>query len=108
MSPAFDRAALYDFGPQRSYPDACSEVAFLLGGIGTGNVSVGARGQLRDWEIFGTAGKGNFIPNTFFAIRTHAPGTEPQARVLESRLRPPFSKARGFVDHEVAGLPRFD
>jgi non-lysosomal glucosylceramidase len=108
MTSPFDRTELDDFGPQRSYSDDCGEIAFLLGGIGTGNVSVGARGQLRDWEIFGTAGKGNFIPNTFFAIRTESAGTGAQAKVLESRLHPPFSKARGFVDHEVAGLPRFD
>lgn len=104
----FDHDLLHAAGPQRTFDDSCSEVAFLLGGIGTGNVSVGARGQLKDWEIFGTAGKGNFIPNTFFAIWTRRPGAEPQAKVLESRLHPPFAKARGFVDHEVAGLPRFD
>ncbi len=92
---------------QRQYTGDCDQVAFLLGGIGTGNISVGARGQLKDWEIFDTPGKGNFNPNTFFAIRVAAQGTTAQARVLESRLTPPFSKARGFVDHEVAGLPRF-
>jgi non-lysosomal glucosylceramidase len=108
MTSPYDQAQLYDVGPQRSYDDGCAEVAFLLGGIGTGNVSVGARGQLRDWEIFGSPGKGNFIPNTFFAIWTRTTGEEPQAKVLESRLHPPFAKARGFVDHEVAGLPRFD
>lgn len=92
---------------QRSYPGTADQVAFLLGGIGTGNVSVGARGQLRDWEIFGTPGKGNFNPNTFFALRVAGPDGAVEARVLESRLTPPFAKARGFVDHEVAGLPRF-
>ena len=107
VTPIYDHAQLYDVGPQRTFTDECSEVVFLLGGIGTGNVSVGARVEPRNWEIFGTPGKGNFIPNTFFAIWTRSPGAASQAKVLESRLRPPFAKARGFVDHEVAGLPGF-
>jgi non-lysosomal glucosylceramidase len=92
----------------RSFPHTADQVGFLLGGIGTGNVSVGARGQLKDWEIFGTPGKGNAIPNTFFAIRIADGIGEVHARVLEARLTPPFAQARGFVDHEVAGLPRFE
>lgn len=98
---------LYTYQHYSEYDDTCSEAAFLLGGIGTGNVSVGARGQFRDWEIFGTAGKGNYMPNGFFAVWMKQEGEEPVYRVLESRLKPPFTKARGYVDYEVAGLPRF-
>src|SRR5580765_5840442 len=47
-----------------------SEVAFPLGGIGTGTVSLGGRGQLRDWEIFNRPAKGKHLPYTFFAIQT--------------------------------------
>ncbi len=107
MSDFYTPAQLHDRGTQRTFDGTHTQVAFLLGGIGTGNVSVGSRGELKDWEIFGTPGKGNFIPNTFFAIRVQEPGRDAQALVLESRLQPPFAKARGFVDHEVAGLPRF-
>jgi hypothetical protein len=35
-----------------SYTPEHRETAFLLGGIGTGSVSLGARGELRDWELF--------------------------------------------------------
>lgn len=106
-SKVFSPDRLFSFDQYSSYDDDCSAAAFLLGGIGTGNVSVGARGQLRDWEIFGTAGKGNYMPNGFFAIWTRQDNEKPSYKVLESRLKPPFTKARGFVDHEVAGLPRF-
>lgn len=41
---------------------------FLLGGIGTGNIAVGARGQLLDWEIFNWPGKGQFVP--FLSLRS--------------------------------------
>ena len=40
------------------YPYEATECKFLLGGIGTGNVSVGTRGNYCDWEIFGQPGKG--------------------------------------------------
>ena len=36
--------------------------AFPLGGIGTGNVSIGARGELRDWEIANHPDKGTWLP----------------------------------------------
>ena len=34
------------------------EIALPLGGIGTGTVSLGGRGELRDWEIMNVPGKG--------------------------------------------------
>lgn len=106
-SKTFETDRLFSYGNYSEYDDRCSEVSFLLGGIGTGNVSVGARGQLKDWEIFGTAGKGNYMPNAFFAVWAKPEGSSPVYRVLESRLRPPFTQARGYVDYKVAGLPRF-
>ncbi len=50
------------------YPYEATECKFLLGGIGTGNVSVGTRGNYCDWEIFGQPGKGIHFPYTFFAL----------------------------------------
>jgi len=46
------------------------EIAFPLGGIGTGSVSLGGRGQLREWEIFNRPSKGLVLPYTFAAIWT--------------------------------------
>jgi uncharacterized protein (DUF608 family) len=93
-------------GPQRSYPSEATEAAFLLGGIGTGNVSIGARGELRDWEIFNKPGKGRYLPFTFFAIRAQAAGRPPVAKVLEARVNPPYSRSHGYYHGAVAGLPR--
>src|SRR3954467_5503882 len=35
-----------------------ARIAFPLGGVGAGSISLGGRGQLRDWEIFNRPDKG--------------------------------------------------
>ena len=93
-------------GPPRVYGKEAAEAAFLLGGIGTGNFSVGSRGDLRDWEIFNKPAKGQKLPYSFFAVAFND-GERVTTRVLESRLVPPFSESHGFHPGSVAGLPRF-
>lgn len=84
-----------------------SAAAFPLGGIGTGNVSLGARGELRDWEIFNSSGRGNTLPFTFFSIRAAPVGDEARCRILESRLRPPHGERPfGYLWWDAASLPR--
>jgi len=100
---------LFGVGGQRSFAgDALKEIAFPLGGIGTGTVSLGGRGNLRDWEIFNRPGKGRVLPYTFPAIFTRTPSGETIARVLESRLHPPFVVGGGMPPQEVCGLPRLE
>jgi non-lysosomal glucosylceramidase len=91
----------------QSFDASASALAFPLGGIGTGNVSLGARGELRDWEIFNSPAKNNILPNTFFAIRLQAPNQSPILRVLEGRLQPPFNLSHGYHPSQNGGLPRF-
>lgn len=91
----------------RSFDSSASEVAFPLGGIGTGNVSIGARGDLRDWEIFNSPAKGNNLPNTFFAIRVQSNGNDPIARVIEGPVQHPHIRSHGYHPSTSAGLPRF-
>ncbi|MBM4036048.1 MAG: hypothetical protein FJ291_30310, partial [Planctomycetes bacterium] len=52
-----------------------ARIALPLGGIGTGTVSLGGRGDLRDWELVNRPAKG-FVPrNAFFALwAAPAPG----------------------------------
>src|SRR2546427_7568225 len=40
-------------------------IAFPLGGVAAGSISLGGRGQLRDWEIFNRPDKGNSPPYAF-------------------------------------------
>lgn len=88
--------------------ESLKEVAFPLGGIGTGTVSLGGRGNLRDWEIFNRPGKGKDLPYTFFAVWAQAEGGEPVARVAERRVMPPFVDGRGLSPAKVYGLPRLE
>lgn len=91
----------------RTFDPSATALAFPLGGIGTGNVSLGARGDWRDWEIFNRPAKGTQLPNTFFALRAQAPGGEAVTRVLEGRVQPPYTPSHGFDPSTGVGLPRF-
>ena len=64
-------------------------IAFPLGGVASGAISLGGRGQLRDWEIFNRPDKGNTPEYAFPAIWAQAGARQPVARVLESRIQPP-------------------
>jgi hypothetical protein len=81
-------------------------IAFPLGGIGTGTISLGGRGQLRDWEIFNRPDKGNAPDYCFAAIWAQAEGKKPVARVLEARIEPPYEGPSGLGSNNVPGLPR--
>src|SRR5580765_8104440 len=93
-------------GTIRSYGPNATALAFPLGGIGTGNVSLGARGELRDWEIFNQPGKGVTLPNTFWILRAQSGDQEPVVRVVEGPLQPPHTLSHGYHPSTAAGLPR--
>jgi len=81
-------------------------IAFPLGGVCAGCVSLGGRGQLRDWEIFNRPDKGNAPTYAFPAIWAQAGKRKPVARVLESRIQPPFEGSSGLGARNVPGLTR--
>jgi len=98
---------LFYFGAQRTFEgEALSQIAFPLGGIGTGTISLGGRGNLKDWEIFNRPGKGVNLPFSFFALKVKERDKEPLIRVLESRPLPPYANAHGLPSSVLSGLPR--
>ncbi len=102
-----DRLDVFQYGNARSFTGRqLAEIAFPLGGIGTGTVSLGGRGQLRDWEIFNRSAKGNMLPYSFFAIWVQSGDEPPVARVLERQILPPYSGGQGVIRGQVTGLPR--
>ncbi len=86
---------------------SATEVAFPLGGIGTGNISLGARGNLRDFEIWNEPRKGLTLPYTQFTIWAQRAGTASVARMLEGQIPPPYSASHGIHPNHGGGLPRF-
>ncbi len=81
-------------------------LAFPLGGVAAGCVSLGGRGQLRDWEIFNRPDKGRAPAYAFPGIWAQAGSAKPVVRVLEARLMPPYQAASGLSPSSVAGLTR--
>jgi len=84
-----------------------SAVRFLLGGIGTGNISLDQNGRLCDFELWNGPNKGSKAPYTFFAVRTESPDGVVKTKALESQLAPPYDRPHGAHVWEVGGLPRF-
>ncbi|HEY9324741.1 MAG TPA: GH116 family glycosyl-hydrolase [Agromyces sp.] len=90
----------------RGIPHTAERAAFPLGGIGTGNVSIGTRGELRDWELENLPDKGRLNPNTFFAIHAAPEGAAAVTRVLEAKLTGRHDWDAGYGFDRLAGLPR--
>jgi non-lysosomal glucosylceramidase len=91
--------------------DHIYKIALPIGGIGTGTVSFGGRGNLQDWEIMGRPAKG-YNPgsgrnnSTFFTLYTEVKGKK-DLRLLEGPV--PFYQYEG-ASGAIAtnhGFPRF-
>lgn len=90
----------------KTYTQKHSALRGLLGGIGTGNISLDSCGSFQDFEIFGHPDKGQKLPYNFFALWTRTEGDPADTRVLEAF---PDRSARKAMYHagELMGLPRF-
>ncbi|MBC7315875.1 MAG: hypothetical protein H5T70_05605, partial [Chloroflexi bacterium] len=98
----YPREALYAKGGPLLYEgERLNEIAFPLGGIGAGCVSLNGRGALVDWEIFNRPNKGTILPYAFTVLWAKAEGQAPVVRVVQAPPRPPFS-GQGKV--EFAGI----
>lgn len=88
-----------------------ARIALPLGGIGTGTVSLGGRGDLRDWEIMNRAAKG-FVPQRgstgpFFALYVRTADGRTMTRAVEGPIDlAGYEESHGSTvpNH---GLPRF-
>ena len=90
----------------RGIPHTAERAAFPLGGVGTGNVSLGARGELRDWELENLPDKGRVNPYSFFAIHAAPEDGPAVTRVLEAQLTGRRDWDAGYPFERQAGLPR--
>jgi non-lysosomal glucosylceramidase len=91
--------------------DHIDRIALPLGGIGTGTVSLGGRGDLRDWEIMNCSSKG-FVPlrgstGPFFALFAGPANGPTVTRAIEGPIElSGYEESHGSTvpNH---GLPRF-
>ncbi len=90
-----------------------AKIALPIGGIGTGTVSLGGRGDLRDWEIMNRPAKG-YIPSSLasrgypaFVLNLQMPDGRSVTRLLEGPLE--TYEYEGDMGSPAAnhGLPRF-
>ncbi len=97
------------------------EIAFPLGGIGSGCVSFSGLGALVDWEIFNKPNKGYQPRYSFLSLWAKPQGEERVFRVLEGRLLPPYNEPLGSkpwienagpgfgpLQAHASGLPRWE
>lgn len=84
-----------------------ARISCPLGGIGTGGIGLGGRGNLQDWQIFNRPDTGNTPELTFPSLWVQSAGAPPFSAVLERRYLPPFDTGEnGFRTGELPGLPR--
>ncbi len=81
-------------------------IAFPLGGVAAGSLSLGGRGQLRDWEIFNRPDKGNNLSYALPSIWAQVGNAKPVAHVLEARYQPPYEGQDGLGSQNAPGLSR--
>jgi len=87
--------------------DHLDRISLPLGGIGTGTVGLGGRGDLRDWEIVNRPAKGFSPGNAFFTLYAKPSGKEAVTRAIEGPIE--YWRYEGHSGSTAPnhGLPRF-
>ena len=116
----FTREELFSSTIRDSYEgDFLDRIAFPMGGIGSGCISLAGTGRLIDWEIFNNPNRGYQPYFSFLSLWAQEEGSEPTFRVLEGQLRGslegpyyitrnmwPDGNGCGPQPTEAVGLPR--
>ncbi len=94
--------------PRRFTGRRLRQIAFPLGGIAAGSISLGGRGQLRDWEIYNRPDKGSQPAYAVPSIWVQVAGRKPVAKVAEARYQEPYEGSSGLGSNNAPGLPRLE
>ena len=60
------------------------DIAFQMGGIGAGCISICGDGALRQWQIFNKVNAGCVVPDSYFAVWAKAGKEAPVTRILQT------------------------
>jgi len=100
---------LFNVGRPKVYKGRqLDEVAFPLGGIGTGMISLGGWGQLKEFEIFNKPNKGLFLNYAFFTLYAKQGNNDPVTRVVQGPVGGTYTAwGSGVTRMDGSGLPHF-
>ena len=85
-----------------------SRVAFPLGGIGTGMITLGGWGELRDWEIRNRPSKGFSPRHSFFTLRVEKEEGGVWVKVLQGPVKGGYNEDGHSASRKRGeGLPHF-
>ena len=89
--------------------DSLKNISIPLGGIGTGDILIGGRGNIKALEIFNRAAQSGSLPYmTFFSLWFKEGKNEAASMILESRLPDDSPGPYGIERRQLSGLPRFE
>ena len=100
---------LFNVGKPKVYKGRqLDEIAFPIGGIGTGMISLGGWGQLKEFEIFNKPNKGLFFNYTFFTLYAKQGDQKPVTRVVQGPVGGTYTGwGSGVTRMDGSGLPHF-
>ena len=89
--------------------EALRNVFYPVGGIGTGDILMGGRGNILEMEIFNRPAMDELSPYmTFFSLWYREGEREPVSMVLEREFFNDFPNPFGLPRQQLSGLPRFE
>jgi len=117
----YSKNELFDFEKSNIYSgEKLNQIAFPVGGIGTGTISLSGRGELIDWEIFNRPNKGSANEFSFFTLNVQfenrrdakhcvSTNTKSITKILQAKPVAPFiGEGFGVKRENGAGLPHFE
>lgn len=108
-SQVMEKEELYDSGKTRELTgEGLKMIAFPIGGLGAGNITLGGRGEIRELEIFNRPAKEKAPDFTFFSIWAEEQGKESVAKILERQYFPPYVAWMGIPRNQLPGVSRFN
>lgn len=81
-------------------------ICFPIGGIGSGNITLGGRGNIAEMEIFNLPAKGK-QPCMFNMLWVKLKDKDPMLKIVEREIFPPYTSGFGLSQEQFPGFSRF-